>query len=507
MVTTTNEVCDNTEVCAADVQVAAITEQAITEEDFEKAQKTFQLGKKNLFLNKYDESVNNIGDACKIYSSKYGELDPQCAEVYFFYGKALLELARVENTVLGNALNGVPEDTGPIDDSRYGNPEELPAEEKEEISEKVIDALCEPQEGTAEPKETTTTETPAATTTEEVKKTETTETTETTEKPVEEKKETAVEGGETTEEKKNGEAAAAEGEEEEGDEEEEEDEEEGEDITKNDEQAKDEAEAEDISNLQRSWEMFELAKIIYQKNFDNDLTFKNKRIAECLLKLGEISIEQEIYDQAITDITESIRIQEEQKENRDERFLAESFYQLALAQQFNNQFTEANESYQKSINIMQLRIEKLKGKLTMVTGEDADAELERTGIKDEIAELEALLPEMMSKLEEVTEQGQQSLNLIKEAKECFLNSGAGGEERPAVVGEVKDITSMVKSKRKQCGDESPVIENDVKKTKLGNGETTTTTTEETNGGKKEEETTKSEQPAEQPMDAPTEITA
>ena len=322
---------------------------------------------------------------------------------------------------------------------------------------------------------------------------------ETTEKPVEEKKET-VEGGETTtEEKKNGEAA--EGEEEEGDEEEEDEEEDGEDITKNDEQAKDEAEAEDISNLQRSWEMFELAKIIYQKNFDNDLTFKNKRIAECLLKLGEISIEQEIYDQAITDITESIRIQEEQKENRDERFLAESFYQLGLAQQFNNQFTEANESYQKSINIMQLRIEKLKGKLTMVTGDDADAELEKTSIKDEIAELEALLPEMISKLEEVTEQGQQSLNLIKEAKECFLNSAAG-EERPAVVGEVKDITSMVKSKRKQC-DESPVIENDVKKTKLGNGDSATEVE------KKEEETTtkQSEQPAEQPMDAPTEITA
>ena len=37
-----------------------------SEEDFEKAQKTFQLGKKNLFLSKYDESVNNIGEACKV---------------------------------------------------------------------------------------------------------------------------------------------------------------------------------------------------------------------------------------------------------------------------------------------------------------------------------------------------------------------------------------------------------------------------------------------------------
>ena len=89
--------------------------------------------------------MNNIGEACKVFSGKYGELDPQCAEVYFFYGRALLELARVENTVLGNALNGVPEDTGPIDDSRYGNPEDVAADEKKEISEKVIDALCEPE--------------------------------------------------------------------------------------------------------------------------------------------------------------------------------------------------------------------------------------------------------------------------------------------------------------------------------------------------------------------------
>ena len=115
-------------------------------------------------------------------------------------------------------------------------------------------------------------------------------------------------------------------------------------MTKNDEQAKDEAEADEISNLQRSWEMFELAKLIYTKNFDNDMAFKNKRIAECWLKLGEISIEQESYEQACIDIGESIRLQEELKENRDERMLAESFYQLGLAQQFNNQFTSAKES-------------------------------------------------------------------------------------------------------------------------------------------------------------------
>jgi len=433
--------------------------QGITEEDFEKAQKTFQLGKKNLFLNKYDESVNNFGDACKIYSAKYGEMDPQCADIYYFYGRALLELARVENTVLGNALNGVPEETGPIDDSRYGNPDDVAAEEKKEISEKVIDALCEnPEDSKTESAATgATTETPAVPAT-----------TETTEAEIPAETTTEAATTETaTEENGEGEAEG----EEEGEEEEEAEGEE-EDI-RNDEQAKDEAEAEDISNLQRSWEMFELAKLIYSKNFENDLQFRNKRMAECLLKLGEISIEQEICEQAITDITESIRLQEE-LEQRDERMLAESYYQLGLAQQFNNLFTEANETYQKSINIMQLRIEKLNGRLSAIQ-DGADADLERNTIRDEITELEALIPEMQAKFEEVNEQGQQSLNLIKEAKECFLNNMSEENKTNGTAnGDVKDITNLVKSKRKFSASEEGET---TKKTRVSTDGTTVELTE------------------------------
>jgi len=455
MVSTNDEVLSETPVVDAQSAQLAGEIMSITEEDYEKAQKTFQLGKKNLFLNKIDESVNNIGDACNIYTTKFGEFDPQCAEIYYFYGRALLELARVESTVLGNALNGVPEESGPIDDSRYGNPDDVEAEEKQDISEKVINALCDSDEKAAETTSATeeaanamATEVPAVAETPSV-----TETPAATAEPIASETEpaaavvpteTAAKTEETTEKKE-------ENAEEEGEEEEEEDDGEDvdEDVSKNDEQVKDEAEADEISNLQRSWEMFELAKLVYSKNFDNDLTFKNKRIAECLLKLGEISIEQEIYDQAITDITESIRLQEEQKEERDERMLAESFYQLGLAQQFYNLFTEANESYQKSINIVQLRIEKLRAKLTQL-GEDAENESERTTIKDEINDLNDLLPEMTSKLEELTEQGQQSMKLIKDA---IINNQISAETTTTTNGsvangEVKDITGLVKSKRK-----------------------------------------------------------
>jgi tetratricopeptide (TPR) repeat protein len=224
-----------------------------------------------------------------------------------------------------------------------------------------------------------------------------------------------------------------------------------EDLTKNeDAKAADETEAEDISNLQRAWEMFELAKLVFGKNFDNDLVFKSKRIAECLIKLGEISIEQELYDQALIDIKESIRMQEEKEAvERDERMLAESYYQFGLAHQFSEQFQVAGEQYQKSINILQIRIDKLKGMI-----EQSSDDFEKATFNDEITELEAILPEMVSKLEEIKEQGEQSLKLIKEAKECFMNkiddeSGVAAVAAvTAVVTEVKDITSLVKSKRK-----------------------------------------------------------
>ena len=218
--------------------------------------------------------------------------------------------------------------------------------------------------------------------------------------------------------------------------------------------------------------MFELAKVVYTRHFTSDPILKQKRIAECLLKLGEISIEQEIYEQAVNDISESVKIQEELSTDRDERMLAESFYQLGLAYQFNNQFQESNEAFKKSTNILQLRIEKLRA-----MSEQSTDDLEKNSYRDEITELETLLPEMLSKLEEVSEQGQQSMNLIKEAKECFLNSV---EKNGGVVptdAEVKDITSMVKSKRKISASSEPVT--NFKKTKTQDGEEVPAGTEET----------------------------
>ena len=40
-------------------------------------------------------------------ADEFGQLSQELAEPYYLYGKALLELARMENTVLGSGIPGV----------------------------------------------------------------------------------------------------------------------------------------------------------------------------------------------------------------------------------------------------------------------------------------------------------------------------------------------------------------------------------------------------------------
>ncbi|XP_014465507.1 nuclear autoantigenic sperm protein isoform X3 [Alligator mississippiensis] len=71
------------------------------------AKKLLGLGQKHLVMGDIPAAVNAFQEAASLLGKKYGETADECAEAFFYYGKSLLELARMENGVLGNALEGV----------------------------------------------------------------------------------------------------------------------------------------------------------------------------------------------------------------------------------------------------------------------------------------------------------------------------------------------------------------------------------------------------------------
>merc|ERR1712111_289585 len=70
-------------------------------------------------------------------------------------------------------------------------------------------------------------------------------------------------------------------------------------------------EEEEPSNLQLAWEMLELAKVVYTKQLETaeeaDKSHLLERLCSTMLALGEVSIENENYKQAVEDIQECLK--------------------------------------------------------------------------------------------------------------------------------------------------------------------------------------------------------
>lgn len=365
-------------------------------------------GKRHMLVQDIPAAVSSLGEACELLSAEFGETAPECAEAYFYYGKALLEMARLEAGVLGNGLDGDGE----------SEKSEDPEDDDEDEGESPESGEGEAAEPEAE------------------KEAEGAEKTETD----------SVEG-----DKKEGEDAAA-------------------------QEAEDE---DDPSNLQLAWEMLELAKMVFTEQLEGaqkaSLTEElkasvEKKLCETFLTLGEVSLENENYVQAVEDLNLCLDRQKASLPS-DSRNIAETLYQLGVALGFHMKYEEAVASLEAAIAVLDSRIKNLKEKTESPDeAKKNDAFYTR---EKEIAEIEALIPEIKEKITDTNEMKEESIKKVAEMKEQI---GFGSSSSSSGVGSSTSTAKPIATisiKRKKEEDKEDT--NDSKKVKNSeNGEPSST---------------------------------
>jgi len=311
-------------------------------------------GKRHLLCKDVPAAVSSLADACKLMASECGEKAPECGEAYYFYGKALLELARLENVVLGNALSGVPKEDACDGSTQVDDPEQMTDEERIEVEEKVDEALMENLDK-CQIAESPLLKDVAGDASEEAS----------SEDKVAEGADSLIEDGKAEQESDDEDCDHLE-----------------------------EAE-EDPSTLQLAWEVLELSKIICKEQLDEGKELHatetkaalEKRYCETFLLLSEVSVESGNYHQAVEDLKLCLNRQKTLLP-ADSRNIAETLYHLGLALEHHKNYDEALMSLDAAVSVLKNRMDNLKGKAG-------------TQSKNEITEIKVLLPEVVAKISDI----------------------------------------------------------------------------------------------------------
>jgi len=236
-------------------------------------------------------TVEDLSEVCEVFSKTYGEDAEECAEPFLLYGKALLEMSKIESLVLDNAFEGFTfdcEEENP-DFSQVENPEDLVKDEVGEIDLQVEEAFDY--------------------------------------NFAEHDRIASIHAGDDFYEEV-----------------------ESEDDSEEDEQEEEEKpDGEDVGHLELAWEVLELAKNISGKHGKTELE------AEAWHYLGEVSLENNNYSQAIEDLLKSVSIKTKVV-SADSRSLAETHFQLGVAYAWSGEWTKAEESLNAAISVLSARI-------------------------------------------------------------------------------------------------------------------------------------------------------
>lgn len=374
-----------------------------TEEDLVAMEKFMSDGKRNYFCNQPQVALDCFVQLCEKLSKYYGQESDKCMEAYLYYGKTLLEIARLESGVFGQAIK----DSTPVSDD--SDVEEIGCSTKES---KIH--LTDEKKDNAPPLNL---------------------------KSQSEEKQAMVHQDNDNPDKDNGTNCSAEGN--------------GKafqqikDISENvfDGEESDEDETEDVTNMELAWEMFELTAVICKRQLDNEEKEQSKKekdkkekddtknivfmLAEARNGLAQVSLETEQYEEAVRDFTDALHLYQETLDNSNDRVIAETHYNIALALSFDKKFGEAIEHFEQAASVLRAKVEDLEGKIK--ESEDKGGKTEKPSPevdewKKEINDLNDLIQhEMMTRIEDAQESKRlldESIKTVKTAaSEMFSSFG------------------------------------------------------------------------------------
>jgi len=367
-----------------------------------------ELAKRAFALRKYEQAVDYYATALELLTKAHGEDAPEIADLYFAYGKALLENAIAQSSVLGKeeteeavqAIEGELTSGSTKFLSFSGDGDEndnlLPGG-KEDVA---VDIFAEARKAA------------------------------------------------------------------EMDEEEEGDDEEG-----------DDAEPEDDFNA--AWEVLDLARALYEKQQDESDLVKLK-LADTFIALGDVSLETEKFDQAISDYGSALALKTELLP-QSSRQIAEAHYKLSIVLDLTSgRLSDAITHAEQALESVEARLAELrdalsgqgivrieeeskvdtkgkgKGKLTgpRLLGDDAVQHLSKVEMEAEVKELRGLKEDLALKVDELKtlpdEQVDSATAMAEKALDQELNVKSTPSVTAAAPQTVNDLTSIVKKKKKNA---------------------------------------------------------
>ncbi|VDP07333.1 unnamed protein product [Soboliphyme baturini] len=371
MVLTDNEESNGNPLCTEEIQEKGANGNSSSGIMAEEAKELFLQGKRNLLCGNIDEAVECLGACCVNFTELYGEFDVRCAEPLLTYGRALLEASRREPCLKEEAvINGdhnnvaVADSVDPQENVPQG-PETVQNDSDKEENALERTTVDKPNEDTkvdgpvtVEPEKVEGDDIPTADVLEDNKTVKVCDLDNAADEVIvshNESDDDTCESNDESELDENSSDAAAE-----------------------------------VPDLQLAWEMVDLARIIWEKEMNDD---GKLMAAECRLVLAEISMESDNHEEALKELNGCLSVQKTLLPSCDRR-IAHCYYQIGLANMLGKKYSDAHEAFSQTLNTLKMKRDELQQK-DSTNGSDANAV--------EIADLDSVIKDVAQCMQDALE--------------------------------------------------------------------------------------------------------